>query len=395
MRLDFPESRAADPWDAARNASTCGCSSKAGWNKLTQSSVSLSAVTRWQGPTGGVKEAGMTVLNLTGRKGPAEPPFLDGAVAVCIDQSQRSGNLLPHALAVTGPFGIPATLVHVLDTGRANNRRADPIEWELLRREARETLERLAEASGAAGQNIDADLIEGRAAEQICRWARDHAADLVVLGTCGDDEPNASHLGKTARDVIDTASVSILLVPPTASGTVPVRYHRILVALDGSSAAESVIPHAIRIAEAHDAELLLVHVASTPELTEIGPAEAEDIELCERLAGRNERVARLYLDRLKARVAQHGIDARALVLSGDVRSQLMQIVTKDDVDLVVLSAKGRSNRSDVPYGSVTSYLMTRVAAPILVVRTRPALAMQRRPVAGQYAEARLPSRALS
>jgi nucleotide-binding universal stress UspA family protein len=84
--------------------------------------------------------------------------------------------------------------------------------------------------------------------------------------------------------------------------------------------------------------------------------------------GRNERVARLYLDRLKARVARHGIDVRALVLRGDVRSQLIQIVTKDDVDLVVLSSKGRSNRSDVPYGSVTSYLMTRVAAPILVVR---------------------------
>jgi len=333
----------------------------------------------------------MTALYSPGRKGPGEPSFLDGAVAVCIDQSERSGNLLPHALAVTGP-GVPATLVHVLDAGRAKTRRADPIEWELLRREARETLERLADA---AGQNIDADLIEGRAAEQICRWARDHAAELVVLGTCGDDEPSTSHLGKTARDVIDSASVSILLVPPTASGTVPVRYHRILVPLDGSSAAESVIPHAIRIAEAHDAALLLVHVASSPELTEIGPAEAEDIELCERLVGRNERVARLYMDRLKARVAQHGIDVQALVLRGDVRSQLIQIITRDDVDLVVLSSKGRSNRNDVPYGSVTSYLMTRVAAPILVVRARPVLAMQRRPVASHYAEARLPSRAIS
>jgi nucleotide-binding universal stress UspA family protein len=336
----------------------------------------------------------MTSFHMSGRKGPGEPSFLDGAVAVCIDQSDRSGNLLPHALAVTG-LGVPATLVHVLDGGRAKTRRADPIEWELLRREARETLERLADSCGSPGQNIDADLIEGRAAEQICRWARDHAAELVVLGTCGDDEPNTSHLGKTARDVIDTASVSILLVPPTASRTVPVRYHRILVPLDGSSVAESVIPHAIRIAEAHDAELLLVHVASSPELTEIGPAEAEDIELCERLVGRNERVARLYLDRLKARVARHGIDVRALVLRGDVRSQLIQIVTKDDVDLVVLSSKGRSNRNDVPYGSVTSYLMTRVAAPILVVQARPVLGMQRRPVASQYAESRLPSRAIS
>jgi nucleotide-binding universal stress UspA family protein len=174
-----------------------------------------------------------------------------------------------------------------------------------------------------------------------------------------------------------------------------VRYRRILVPLDGSSPAESVLPHAIRIAEAHRAELLLVHVASSPELTEIGPAEAEDLELCERLAGRNERVVRQYLDRLKARVARHGVDVRALVLRGDVRGELVKLVTGDEVDLVVLSAQGRGNRSDVPYGSVTSYLMTRVATPILVVRTQPVLAMRRHPVATGHAGARLPSRAMS
>jgi nucleotide-binding universal stress UspA family protein len=337
----------------------------------------------------------MAISKLAGRTGPAEPPLLDGAVAVCIDQSGRAGNLLPHALAVTGPLGAPPTLVHVLDAGRAKKQRADPIEWELLRREARETLQSVAEACGPAARNVEADLIEGRAAEQILHWARDHAADLVVLGTCGDAEPNASHLGTTARDVIDAASVSILLVPPTASHAVPVRYHRILVPLDGSSVAESVLPHAMRIAEDHDAELLLVHVAEMPELTEIGPAEAEDVELCEKLAGRNERVARQYLDRLKSRVARHGVDVRALLLRGDVRGQLVKLVTEDDVDLVLLSAKGRSNRSDIPYGSVTSYLMTRVEAPILVVRTQPALAMRHRPAAFGHTEARLPSRAIS
>lgn len=326
-----------------------------------------------------------------------KPPFVDGSVAVCVDHSERSRNLLPHALAVTGPLGVPATLVHILDAGRAKKKRhrADPIEWELLRREACDMLQHVAEACGPAGQGIDAELIEGRAAEQICRWARDHAADLVVLGTCGDDEPNPFHLGKTARDVIDAASVSILLVPPAASDTVPVRYRRILVPLDGSAVAESVLPNAIRIAEAHHAELLLVHVASIPELTEIGPAEAEDVELCERLAGRNERVARQYLDRLKSRVARHGVDVRALVLRGDIRSLLVKLVSEHDVDLVVLSAKGRRNGSDVPYGSVTSYLMTRVAVPILVVQTEPALAMRCRPAAIGHADARVPSLAIS
>lgn len=111
-----------------------------------------------------------------------------------------------------------------------------------------------------------------------------------------------------------------------------------------------------------------MHVVPPSFLTEVGPAESEDIELCERLARRNERVARQYLERLQSRASEKGIAVRTRVLREDVRSSLARTAAEEAVDLVVLSAQGCSGRLDVPYGSVTSFLMTHTAQPLLIMR---------------------------
>jgi K+-sensing histidine kinase KdpD len=53
-------------------------------------------------------------------------------------------------------------------------------------------------------------------------------------------------------------------------------YRRVVVPLDGSRWAESVLPLAVRLAKASEAELLLVHVVPTPEMIEARPLEVED-----------------------------------------------------------------------------------------------------------------------
>src|SRR3546814_8945346 len=58
-------------------------------------------------------------------------------------------------------------------------------------------------------------------------------------------------------------------------------YQRILVPLDGSRWAESVLPLAARIARAANAEILLAHVVPAPEMIEARPLEMEDKERSE------------------------------------------------------------------------------------------------------------------
>jgi len=284
-------------------------------------------------------------------------------------------------LAIASALGVPVTLLQVLEAGPAGDVRADPLEWEIRRREARASLEPLAAILCDDTCSVDSVIVEGHAADQICLWSTDRSPELVVLGVHGEGGQNDDGLGSTARCVLDRSTGSVLLVPEADNPSAKmgaVRYRRLLVPVDGSSRAESVLPLAIRLAEATGADLLIAYVIAVPELIESGPLEPDDIELRERVVHRNERVAMEYLARLRGYVALSGLAARTMVLrDGDVRSRLGRLIAEENVDMVVLSTHGHSGRRDVPYGSVTAHLIAHSAVPLLIVRNPPALAAQR------------------
>lgn len=309
------------------------------------------------------------------------PAIATGRIVACLDRSRLSQRVAQHALAIASALGTPITLLQVLEAGPAGATRADPLEWDIRRYEARCSLEPLAARLCGDTCSTDAEIVEGHAAEQICLWAADHAVELVVVGAHGEGRLTDDGLGNTARNVLDRVRGSVLLVPAadnSAAAGHEVRYRRLLVPVDGSSRAESVLPCAIRLAEAAQAELLIACAIPVPELIEPGPLEPDDIELRERVVRRNERVAKEYLARLRRRVADSGIRVRTMVLrDGDVRSRLARLVAEENVDLVILSAHGHSGRTDAPYGSVTAHLIAHSAVPLLIVRNHLAVAAQR------------------
>jgi nucleotide-binding universal stress UspA family protein len=289
-------------------------------------------------------------------------------VVACVDRSEFTRKILSHGLAVASALDVPFTLLRVLEVrSPENNGPSDPVERKIRRREAQGQTARLAQACARDGGRVDVEVIEGSAAEQIALWTHEHRSDLTVLGTHGEGGVTEWGLGSTARRVMERGAGSVLLVPSSAhSDTIP--YRRLLVPVDGSCRAESILPLAVRIAKANGAELVLAHVVPVPELTETGPLDKEDIDLRERLAARNERVARDYLDRLRMRLAASGVPTRAVIKRGDVRGNLSHLIA-NNADLVVLSAQGHAARADVPYGRVTAHLINHTAAPLLIVQS--------------------------
>lgn len=312
-------------------------------------------------------------------------------IVACVDRSACARNVVLHALAVASALQASVTLLRVLEAMPVGETKPDPIEWDLRRLDARESLMRIVDSAKRRGNVLQAEVIVGQPAEQIYLWSKEHASDFLVLGTCGESGSRERYLGSTVRSIVDRAAGSVLLVPPTAGDARVPLYRRILVPLDGSSRAESVIPLSIRLAAAADAELLIAHVIPVPEFTEIGPLEAEDLELRERIMCRNERVAQAYLERVRTQIVHGGIRTRALVLrNGDVRGHLLRALVEESVDLIVLSAKGRSSLSGVSCGSVTAHLMSHPIVPILIVSDAPQPAGQRTDAAEQV-EVRLPA----
>ncbi len=302
-------------------------------------------------------------------------------IAACVDGSEMGERVVLHASMVAAAFGTPLTILRVLETEpNADNTPPDPLDWGVRQREARAHLDRLVSLASHHGVDVQAELIQGRAAEQICCWTLQQGADLTVLGSHGEHGRSEWMLSSTARKLVDGVAGSLLLIPAHGPhrGVDAVRYRRIMVPLDGSARAECVLPIATRLALAHEADLLIAHVTPPPELTRVGPLTAQDLELEQRVIARNERVVRAYLDQIRARVSEAGVAASTVISrGGDPRTRLARLVRREGVDLVILSAYGRRGPRDAPCGSVAAHLLTHVAVPLLVFRERPRRIMRR------------------
>jgi len=300
-------------------------------------------------------------------------PASEPGIVACIDCADRNAWVYPHAAALADALEFPITLLQVLNAETSADVRPDPIEWNLRRREALRTLGRCTTAAQASAPETTIKLAEGHTAEEICRFIGERSDNLIVLGKRGRKELGKTGIGGTAQQILAHTPSPILLVPVEAQA--PDRtYQRILVPLDGSRWAESVLPLTVRIARAANAEILLAHVVPTPEMIEARPLEMEDKQLRQSLIERNEQAAYSYLQRVKFNLTATGLRVRTLsTRAEDVREALSELIQKEAVDLTVMSARGhnRHHVADVPYGTVASYLMTHCTVPMLVLPTAP------------------------
>ncbi|MGH7339627.1 MAG: universal stress protein [Candidatus Rokuibacteriota bacterium] len=308
-------------------------------------------------------------------KGQPAPGAEPTRIAVCMDGSELCERVLPHAWALARACGLPVTLLTVLERERVADAPPDPFEWELRRHEARQYLTTVGERGRKEDLAIDVEVIEGEAAAEICAWDLHHDVSYTALTTHGSSGASPWCLAGTARKLVEGAPGSVLLVPSSASASGPVaKYRRIVVPLDGSPRAEATLSVATRVAQAHASELVLVHVVPLPELTEIGPPDAKDVELRDRLTRRNERVASTYLDRIRGRLAGSHLKIGTRVLpAADPRDRFVEFLADEEADLVVLSAHGRGERVHSPVGSFAAHLIHFSETPLLILRDRAGL----------------------
>ena len=245
----------------------------------------------------------------------------------------------------------------------------DPLDWQLLKAEADSYLDlmklRLEKYEVFAQQN----LFEGNPAERIVEFVRNNHADLVILSSHGYHGRGYWNISDIAQQILQQISTSMMIIRADQQATTEndkLRYRRILVPLDGSWRAESALPMAVSLAQAHEAELLLVHVVSKPEMARRLPLMLEDVELINRIVERNQAEGQKYLDELKAKLPDD--PQTRLLVSDNVMVALQSFVQQEQVDLVVLCAHGYSGETKWGFGSVTGRFITYGTTPILIVQ---------------------------
>ena len=288
-------------------------------------------------------------------------------ILVCVDRSAYAKICLKQALAVADCLGGVITVLHVQPviherTGGAPS----ALEWELERQEATVYLEHLRdEMKGSSACDIQMRVEQGEPAGRIAAVARELGADLTVLGERGKGQSESSGLGSTAQQILAFARESVLVVR-SSTGETPLK--RILVPLDGSVRAESVLPVAQRIAIDHRAELLLAYAVAEPVPSAV-LFEPADIAVARDLATRLESSGRRYLAGLQKQLSEDGATTRTIVLrDADVRSALVALSLAEHADLIVLSAHGVTCNPDLNRGSVAMSLSRRASAALLLLQ---------------------------
>jgi len=135
-------------------------------------------------------------------------------------------------------------------------------------------------------------------------------------------------------------------------------FARILVPLDGSALAESVLIQVRRLLARQDAELLLLRVVTLPPSAEADAGEPLDL-LWSRATD--------YLQNLTAQLAAQGLRVRFKVSEGFPANRILEAARKEKVSLIAMSTHGRTGLARWAFGSVTEKVLRSSPVPVLAI----------------------------
>jgi len=136
-------------------------------------------------------------------------------------------------------------------------------------------------------------------------------------------------------------------------------YRRILLPTDGSEGADAAMAHAFDLAEAFDATVVALYVAST-EFSTVNLAAG--YEVVDNPAGRR------TVDAVVAAGDERAVEVTGVVARGEPATTIVEYAADEPVDLVVMPTHGRRGLDRYLFGSVTEQVLRRAAVPVLTVR---------------------------
>ena len=294
---------------------------------------------------------------------------------VPLDRSALAECVLPHVSAIAKAFDASILLLTVLEAGESDEKQPsiDPLDWQIRKAEAEAYLQKIARQMQDAGLRVEAHVLEGKAEERIIEFAENQDINLIVLSSHGRSGLSGWNVSSVVQKIILRAYTSMMIVrayQPVKSDPIDLKYRRLMVPVDGSQRAETVLPVASSLAAFYEADLFVVHVVRRPEMPRRRtPLTPEDIGLAERLTERNQSEANKYLEEIQSR-APVKVQTR-LEISDRVNATLHEIAKQEDIDMVLLSAHGYSGESKWPYGSVVISFISYGTTPLLIVQDIP------------------------
>jgi nucleotide-binding universal stress UspA family protein len=135
-------------------------------------------------------------------------------------------------------------------------------------------------------------------------------------------------------------------------------YNTILVPLDGSELAASILDQVGTLARGYGARLLLLTVGATLPAS---LPRSQDIQLTLTFQ------AESYLERLRMTLASEGLEVETAVRIGDPASEILEVAEARQVDLIVINSRGGEGAPSPFLGSVAAKVAGASTIPVLVL----------------------------
>ena len=242
---------------------------------------------------------------------------------------------------------------------------------ETVRTRASEARQKTGAPAGDALAEVRGELVTGRPAEEILRYAEQNNVDLMMMATHGRSGIKRWAMGSVADKVLRASKVPVWLVR-AGMGERPddeSLRRTIVVPLDGSPLAESVLPHVETLAKQRGPQPIDIVLLAVCEPI-VPPAVYPTVASVDWEAdlSRSKQSNTGYLAGVQKRLKEDGIEARAVVLVGKPADEIVDYAKGNPCDLIVMATHGRSGVSRWVYGSVAERLLSGALIPILLVR---------------------------
>jgi nucleotide-binding universal stress UspA family protein len=292
-----------------------------------------------------------------------------------LDGSRLAENVLPYARAMARAFELRIDLLSVVDsidfarTANAGHvRDFDPL-IDAATQEGKRYLETIARSFGAT--KVSCAVEQGPADKIIVENGAGDKNTLIAMATRGRSGIHRWLMGSVAEKVLRGSTNPLLLVRGDQEGKNEgeAALKSIVVPLDGSKLAESVLPRAIDLAKKLSLEIVLTRAYQIPLSATYAGTDAPYIPNYDALLNLLREEAGAYLEEKVNAVRQMGIDKVSSVLSiGSGADEIIELAQSTPDNLIAMCTHGRSGVKRWALGSVTEKVVRHSGDPVLIVR---------------------------
>ena len=293
-----------------------------------------------------------------------------------LDGSKTAENVLPYTRALAGKLKVPVELIGVIDIGEMathiSAEKAPHLDTMIEDgvRSSEGYLNEIAKTFPAG--NVKCTVEKGRPEEVIIEKTAMDKGTLITMATHGRSGIDRWLLGSVAEKVLRGTTNPLLLIRATeeAKGEGEATLKSVIVPLDGSELAESVLPAVVEMATKLNLEIVLFRAYNIP-YSAYGDGGGDGYYAVDfnELIGAMKDEAQKYLEKKTVELKKLGVEKVSLVTKeGMSADQIIRFGRETPDNLIAMCSHGRSGVKRWVLGSITETVVRHSGDPVLVIR---------------------------